>query len=126
MTDSSSQVSSTRGVRTSASWTARSRRASRSTSWADGGSGGRGGRRGAGGGARRAAEHELRVAAAHEIGDVRVALAHRLGLDRAAAEAVRVEVSLERPADEQRRQVEGGGLLRGVDDRAHGGRKPNR
>jgi hypothetical protein len=32
---------------------------------------------------------------------------------------VEVEMRLERAADEQRRQFEGGGLLRGVDDRAH-------
>ena len=40
-------------------------------------------------------------------------------VDRAAAEAVRVEVGLERAADEQRRAVEGLGLLRCVDDRGH-------
>ena len=70
---------------------------------------------------RRAAQHELGVAAAHEVGHVRVALAHGLGLDRPAAEAVRVEAGLERPPDEQRRAIERGGLLRSVDDRGHAG-----
>src|SRR2546423_15162870 len=44
-TDSSSQAARTLGVRTSASWIGMSRRASRSTSFADGGIGGRGGGR---------------------------------------------------------------------------------
>ena len=49
-----------------------------------------------------------------------MALADRLGLDRPAAEAVLVEVGLERAADEQRRQLERLRLLRGVDDGRHG------
>ena len=90
-----------------------SRRASRSTSCAEGGSGGRGGRR----------STSSVVAAADQVGDVGVALADRLGLDRPAAEPVRVEEGLQRAPHEQRREVERGRLLGRVDDRRHGARR---
>lgn len=49
-----------------------------------------------------------------------MALADPLGLERARAEAGRVEDRLEREQDEERRQLEGRGLLRSVDDVADG------
>jgi len=49
-----------------------------------------------------------------------VALADPLGFDRPGAEAGRVEDRLERAQDEKRGQLEGRGLLRGVDDVADG------
>ncbi len=70
--------------------------------------------------ARWAAQDEAVGAPAQEEGDVGVALPDRLGLERARAEAGRVENRLERAQDEERRQLERRGLLRGVDDVAHG------
>jgi hypothetical protein len=49
-----------------------------------------------------------------------VALADGLGFDRARPETVRIQVILERPADQQRGQVEAGRLFRGVDDGGQG------
>ena len=49
-----------------------------------------------------------------------MAVADRLGLDLAAAEAVLVEERLERPADQQRRAIERRRLFWSVDDRRHG------
>src|SRR3954467_15129433 len=111
MTSSSSQVATTSGVRTGRSATAISSRASRSTSWALGGSGGEG--RGGG-----AAQPPFAALAADQVGDVRVALADRLGLDRPRAEPALVEERLERPADEQRGKLELRRLLRGGAQRA--------
>src|SRR3954469_139965 len=116
MTPSSSQVATTSGVRTGRSATAISSRASRRTSWALGGRGGRGG----------AAEPPCAAGAADQVGDVGVALADRLGLDRPRAEAALVEEGLERPADEQRCKLELRRLVVRVDDRAQGGRDPSR
>jgi hypothetical protein len=45
-----------------------------------------------------------------------MALADRLGLDRAGADAPLVEVGLERPADQQRRPLQRRRLLVRVDD----------
>jgi hypothetical protein len=49
-----------------------------------------------------------------------MALADGLGLDGACPETVRVQVTLERAADQQRGQVEAGRLFRGVDDGGQG------
>src|SRR3954447_27066662 len=112
-TDSSSQAASTSGVRTSASWSGMRRRASRSTSLADGGIGGGGGGRSP---KRGATQHEAVVAALDQERHVRMPLADALGLDRPGAEALAVEVLLERLADQQRREVELRRLLMRVDD----------
>jgi hypothetical protein len=69
---------------------------------------------------RRAAQDETVAAASEQERDVRVALADPLRLDRARAEAGRVEDRLERAQDEKGGQLEGGGLFRGVDDVADG------
>ena len=68
----------------------------------------------------RAAQDELVGAPAQEEGEVGVALPDSLGLERARAEAGRVEDRLERAQDEERRQLERRGLLRSVDDVADG------
>src|SRR3954467_6246940 len=101
MTLSSSQTASTCGTRARPS-SARSTRASRSTSCALGGSGGGGGG-GGGGGARGpgAAQDEVGVAACDRVGDVRMAIADRLDLELALAEPGAVQEGLERPQDEQ-------------------------
>ena len=65
---------------------------------------------------RRAPDHALPVAAPHDVGHVRVALADRRRLDRSLAEAVLVEESLERLGDEQGRPVVPLRFLEGADD----------
>jgi hypothetical protein len=67
--------------------------------------------------ARRAAEHELGLAAADQVGDVGVPVADGLRLDLAAAQPVRVQIRLQRAPHEQRRELERSRLLGGVDDR---------
>ena len=49
-----------------------------------------------------------------------MALADRLGSDRAGAQAVLVQIRLERPPDEQGGELERLSLLRSVDDARHG------
>ena len=75
---------------------------------------------------RRAAQHQLGRAAADLVGDVGVPVPDGLRRDRAAAQAVRVQVRLQRAPHEQRRELERSRLLGGVDDRRHGARHPNR
>jgi hypothetical protein len=71
--------------------------------------------------ARRAPQHPRLTAAADQVRHVGVALAERLGLHGAAAQPEPVQVRLERPPHQQRRQLRGRRLLGRVDDRAHGG-----
>ena len=72
--------------------------------------------------ARRAAQHDLGVAAAHEVGDVGVAVADGLGGQVAAPDPVLVEEALERLDDEQRRPLVGRRLGVACDDVVRRGR----
>src|SRR5919199_4890913 len=71
--------------------------------------------------ARRAADDDLAVAAAHEVRDVRVPLADRLDVELAGAEAVLVEERPQGLDDEQRRALVALGLGAAFDDVVRGG-----
>ena len=72
--------------------------------------------------ARRAPQHDARVAPRDQERDVRVALADPLHLDAPVADPVRVEELLERLAHHERRQLEAGGVP-GCVDHVHRGRE---
>jgi hypothetical protein len=70
----------------------------------------------------RAAQDDVGVAAAHHVGDVRVAVADGCGLEAARAEPVLVEEREQRLDDEQRRTVVGLRLGVRLDDVVRRGR----
>ena len=96
-------------MRTSASWTALSRRASRSTSWAEGGSGGRGGRR------------STQAPPSRRIANVTFECPSPIvsASSGPSPRPARVQERLQRTAHQQRLELLLGGLLGRVDDGRH-------